>query len=392
MDPMDFGELPDLAARTLGGSVVVANDEFFAERENLINPAPPEFNPSTFGHKGQVYDGWETRRRRQPGHDHAIVRLGTPGVIRGIVVDTAFFTGNFPEQCSVEAASIPGYPSPDELYGQDVEWVELVPKTSLKGNARNPFSVASEQRFTHVRLNIFPDGGVARLRVHGVVVPDPRWFEGVPLDLAALETGGVVEDCSNMFYSSPNNLLLPGETRVMGEGWETARRREGGNDWVLVRRADDGSIRQVVNDTTHFKGNAPAAFRLAGGTRARPSDEWAEILPLPDEVTVLESGLAEDVDGVANCVAAMQAQSSVSELSASYRAALDEEGWDYVLEEETEMQAMYRLQGPECGFLLFMPGDPTAAGGEEDGQAAMVVAQLIPCEHMPPEDMTPPGE
>ncbi|GAA2403539.1 allantoicase [Actinomadura vinacea] len=266
----DFTELPDLAARNLGGGVVAANDEFFAERENLIKPEPAVFTPHTFGHKGQVYDGWETRRRRDHGHDWATVRLGTPGVIRGVVVDTAFFTGNYPEACSVEAASVAGYPSPEELAAAD--WVEVVPRSPLAGDTRNVFAATSGQRFTHVRLNIFPDGGVARLRVHGEVLPDPRWFAGIPLDLAALQNGGVVTDCSNRFYSAPNNLLLPGQARVMGEGWETARRRGGGNDWVNVRLVEEGIVRQVEIDTTHFKGNAPGWFRLTG-------DGGTELLP-----------------------------------------------------------------------------------------------------------------
>ena len=267
---MDFTELPDLAVRTLGGSVVAANDELFAERENLIKPEPAVFQAHTFGHKGQIYDGWETRRRREPGHDWAIVRLGAPGVIRGVVVDTAFFTGNYPAQCSVEAASVEGYPSPAEL--ADAPWTGIVPRSPLKGDTRNPFPVAAEERFTHVRLNIFPDGGVARLRVHGEVVPDPRWLAGGPLDLAALENGGLVADCSNMFYSSPNNLLMPGLARVMGDGWETARRRDEANDWVEVRLAGEGVVRRVELDTTHFKGNAPGWFRLsdAGGTELIP--------------------------------------------------------------------------------------------------------------------------
>jgi len=260
---VDVTAMPDLAVRTLGGGVVAANDELFAERENLIKPQPPVFNPHTFGPKGQVYDGWETRRRREPGHDWAVVRLGVPGVIRSVVVDTAFFTGNFPEQCSVEAVSVDGYPSPDEL--ADLAWTEIVPRSRLRGDTPNPFAVAAEDCWTHVRLNIFPDGGVARLRVHGEVVPDPRWLAGAPLDLAALENGGLITDASNRFYSSPNNLLLPGNARTMGEGWETARRRDDANDWVEVRLAAEGVVRQVELDTTHFKGNAPGWFRLSSG-------------------------------------------------------------------------------------------------------------------------------
>jgi allantoicase len=257
---MDFTELPDLAVRTLGGSVPATNDELFAERENLVKPQPPVFNAHTFGHKGQIYDGWETRRRRTPGHDWAVIRLGVPGVIRGVVVDTAFFTGNYPEYCSLDAASVEGYPDV-----ADIEWTEILPRSALKGDTRNPFTVASEQRWTHVRLNIHPDGGVARLRVHGEAVPDPRFLAGAPLDLAALENGGVVTDASNRFYSSPNNLLLPGKAQVMGDGWETARRRDDANDWVEVRLTASGVVRLLELDTTHFKGNAPGWFRLSSG-------------------------------------------------------------------------------------------------------------------------------
>ena len=166
----EFTTLPDLALRSLGGSVIAANDESFAERESLIRPGRPGFQPHTFGAKGQVYDGWETRRRREPGHDWALVRLGLPGVIRGVVIDTAWFKGNYPPHASVEAVAVEGYPTVAELEAAD--WMEIVPRSELKGDAEHFFEVADERRYTHVRLNIFPDGGVARLRVHGEVRPD----------------------------------------------------------------------------------------------------------------------------------------------------------------------------------------------------------------------------
>lgn len=278
MTSSDFTNLPDLAGRALGGAVVAANDEFFAEKENLINPGPAVYQPHTFGHKGQVYDGWETRRRREPGYDWAIVRLGAPGVIRGVNVDTAFFKGNYPQQVSVEAASVDAHPSPEELLHESVQWVEIVPRSAVQGDTVNLLPAGSEQRFTHVRLNIFPDGGVARLRVHGEIVPDPRWFTGAPLDLAALENGGTVNDCSNRFFAAPNNLLLPGNAQVMGEGWETARRRDSGNEWVSVALGEEGVLRQVELDTTHFKGNAPGWFRLTGGADPQRPDDWIELI------------------------------------------------------------------------------------------------------------------
>ncbi|HWG12584.1 MAG TPA: allantoicase [Streptosporangiaceae bacterium] len=252
---------PDLAARGFGGSVVYANDELFAERENLIKPGDPVFQPHTFGHKGQIMDGWETRRRREPGHDHAIVRLGGGGVIRRVVVDTSFFTGNYPPEVSVEACGAEGYPGPGELAA--AEWITLVPQTPVQGDARNEFTVSVEQRFTHVRLTIYPDGGVARLRVFGEPVPDPRLLPGV-IDLAALENGALVTDSSNSFYNSATNLIMPGLARVMGDGWETSRRRDHGHDWVTVQLACAGTVEVAELDTSCFVGNAPGWASLRG--------------------------------------------------------------------------------------------------------------------------------
>jgi allantoicase len=271
----DFARYPDLASRRVGGSVLWANDELFAERENLIRPQEPVFQPATFGHKGQVYDGWETRRRREPGVDQAVVRLGLPGVVRGIVVDTAFFTGNYPPFCWVEGASVDGHPSPAELSA--VDWQPLVPRSPLLGNTKNPFDVVDPHRYTHVRLTIDPDGGVARLRVHGAPVADPRFLDLASMDLAALENGAEVDGCSNMFYSSPANLVSPGSAAVMGEGWETSRRRDDGNDWVSVRLAAAGVVRMAELDTSHFKGNAPGWAALTG--RVAGAEEWVELLP-----------------------------------------------------------------------------------------------------------------
>jgi len=269
----------DLASRALGGGVVYANDEFFAPADRLVEPAAPTFTPRTFGAKGQVYDGWETRRRREPGHDHAIVRLGVPGVVREVVVDTAFFTGNYPPEAQVEGCCVDGYPAAGDLAG----WTTLVSRSPLRGDACNEFTVDSPWRYTHVRLTIFPDGGVARLRVHGEPVLDPRLAVDGVLDLAAAEHGAHVVDCSNRFYGEPNNLLLPGLAGTMGEGWETARRRDAGHDWVLVRLAAPGFVRLAELDTSHFKGNAPGSAALRGidarGADLADESAWFDILP-----------------------------------------------------------------------------------------------------------------
>jgi allantoicase len=284
----DFRQLPDLAVRNVGGGVVYANDEAFAARENLVTPGPAVFDAAVFGHKGKVYDGWETRRRREPGPagqtwDEAIVRLGAPGIVRGVVVDTAWFTGNYPPEVSVEGLAADGHPTVAQLAAAD-GWEPLVARSPVKGDTENAFSVTSDQRVTHVRLRIYPDGGVARLRVHGEALPDPHLL-GVlgTVDLAAIENGGRVVGCSNIFYSSPNNLLVPGPPRNMGEGWETARRRDDGNDWVEVALTGESVIAVAEIDTSYFLHNAPGWATLRGRNE---SGEWFELLPrtplLPD--------------------------------------------------------------------------------------------------------------
>jgi allantoicase len=309
-DGADPLQLPDLASRALRGSVIAASDEFFAEKENLINPGVPAFTPHTFGHKGQLYDGWETRRRRGadadfgllPGadeHDWAIVRLGAPGVVHAVVVDTAHFTGNFPSACSVEACWADGYP--DQAALESARWGDIVPRSPLKGDAPHVFEIPARarRRYSHVRLRIFPDGGVARLRVHGVVVPDPSLLEGLTFDLAALENGGDVVACSDRFYSAPRNAISPGLPRVMGEGWETRRRRSAGNEWLAVRFAGRAVVSLVEVDTSGYIGNSPGMAEVrgyaGGASDGGASDEatawddpssWAPLLPraplLPD--------------------------------------------------------------------------------------------------------------
>ncbi|MFD7968675.1 allantoicase [Streptomyces clavifer] len=283
-----FTSLLDLADRRLGAGVVAANDEFFAERENLLKPGPAEFDPERFGHKGKIMDGWETRRRRGAGatephptdedHDWALIRLGAPGVVRGLVVDTAHFRGNYPQSVSVEATSLPGSPSPEDLLAPGVAWTPLVPRTAVGGHAANGFVVDAEQRFTHLRLNQHPDGGIARLRVHGEAVPDPAWLAALgTFDLAALENGGQVEDASDRFYSPATNTIAPGRSHKMDDGWETRRRRDKGNDWIRYRLAARSEIRAVEIDTAYLKGNAAgwATLSVSDGE----GEEWTEILP-----------------------------------------------------------------------------------------------------------------
>ncbi|MDQ1585136.1 MAG: allantoicase [Actinomycetota bacterium] len=269
---VDFTTLPVLSDERLGSAVVGRNDEFFALADNLLKSEAPVFVADRFTKRGKWMDGWETRRRRTPGVDWCIVRLGAGGLVRGVVVDTAHFTGNFPKECWLEGCSVDGYPSAEEL--ADAEWMPLGSRTPLSGDHKHLINVSLPARITHVRLTINPDGGIARLRVHGEPVPDPRDVWGMPLDLAALEHGGVVTDCSDMYFSHRHNLNLPTSPQSMADGWETRRRRGPGNDWVVVRLVEEGVLRIAEVDTRFFKGNAPGSFSLDG----RGEGDWRPLL------------------------------------------------------------------------------------------------------------------
>ncbi len=259
----DFTELIDLASQSLGGSVLWANDDFFAAKENLLKAEAAEWREHEYTDRGKWMDGWETRRRREPGFDTCVVRLGLPGVIRGVVVDTSYFRGNSPADCSLEGAVIePAHLDLDSIHS--AHWTELLPRAALQGDSKNPFVIASAQRFTHLRFHIYPDGGVARLRAHGEVVPD--WARlsssGGLIDLASIENGGLSLACSDMFFGSRNNLILPGRPGNMSSGWETRRRRGPGHDWNLLKLGALGLVRRIEVDTSCFKGNAPGRVSI----------------------------------------------------------------------------------------------------------------------------------
>ncbi|HEX6087045.1 MAG TPA: allantoicase [Thermoanaerobaculia bacterium] len=269
-------DLLDLASERLGGSVLYANDDYFAEKENLLKPAKPVWKEHEYTDRGKWMDGWESRRKRVPGFDFAIIRLGLRGIVRSVIVDTAFFRGNFPESCSIEGTSMRVDAPLDDL--MHAEWRELLPRSPLQGNQENIFDIDSNDAITHVRLNIFPDGGVARLRVLGEVVPEWRLAGGLgnEIDLAAAENGAQVLTCSDMFFGPKHNLIMPGRAHNMSDGWETKRRRGPGHDWVIVRLATEGRVRRIEVDTNHFKGNYPDTCSIDGSS---DGEHWTALLP-----------------------------------------------------------------------------------------------------------------
>ena len=278
----EFFDLLDLASERVGGQVIAANDDFFARKENLIKLTEPVWIKDKYTDRGKWMDGWETRRRRTPGHDWCILKLGLAGSISRVIVDTSYFTGNYPESCSIEGCALERGEDP---LADDVAWSEILPGSPLKGDAENCFSVLDSSRYTHLRLNIYPDGGVARLRVYGEAIPDWRSLPNAvdELDLAAIEHGGRILDCSDKFYSAPQNVLLPGGSTGMHDGWETRRRRRPGHDWVTIGLGVAGLITSIEVDTSHFKGNYPDGCSLEACALRDGKDvadaQWSELLP-----------------------------------------------------------------------------------------------------------------
>jgi allantoicase len=247
----------NLADERLGARALFATDDFFAPMARMLNPAEPEWRAGVYDDHGKWMDGWEPRRRRDQGHDYCIVQLAAPCTLALLDIDTRHFTGNYPPFASVQACHVTGIPA------ADAPWREVLPYSALGGNQRNFFELRGTGVCTHLKLNIYPDGGVARLRAYGTVRRDWSLFGGVgaegpaDIDLAAALNGGRALTCSDEHYGAMRNLLLPGRGSSMGDGWETRRRREPGFDWVILSLGHAGRVHMLEVDTAHFKGNFP---------------------------------------------------------------------------------------------------------------------------------------
>ncbi len=273
----------NLADARLGARAISVTDDWFAEVGRMLQPTEPVWKEGVFDDNGKWMDGWESRRKRYSGYDHAVIRLSSAGVIEAIDIDTRYFTGNYPPSASVDACYCEeGDPN------SETEWVELLTSVSLSGDSHNLHLISSENQWTHLRLNIYPDGGVARFRVYGT--PCKNWGETSPgqrVDLAAAMNGGRALACSDQHYGTMSNILMPGRGINMGDGWETARRRTPGFDWVIIALAQPGTVQQVLVDTCHFKGNYPdscsiTAAYVDGGTDQQIEAQslyWETLLP-----------------------------------------------------------------------------------------------------------------
>lgn len=278
-----FEKFVNLADDRLGSKVISVTDEWFAAASRMLQAAAPVWKEGVFDDNGKWMDGWESRRKRFEGYDNAVIRLGVSGSIKGVDIDTSFFTGNFPPSASLDGCfCVEGDPN------EDTQWTEVLSSVELKGNSHHYHEINDDRPYTHLRLNIYPDGGVARLRVYGIPFRD--WARQNPneqVDLAAALNGGRALACSDEHFGRMSNILNPGRGVNMGDGWETGRRRTPGNDWVIVALGHAGIVEKIVVDTLHFKGNYPESCSIQGafvkgGTDGQIETQslyWRELLP-----------------------------------------------------------------------------------------------------------------
>lgn len=268
----------NLASARLGAKAIDVSDDFFAPMERMLHDTDPVFIADKYDDHGKWMDGWESRRKRTPGHDWCVISLAARGEIWGVDIDTGHFTGNYPPQASIEACDEPD--GPDEA----TVWREIVGRTDLVGNSHHYHIIQDKTPATHLRLNIYPDGGVARLRVYGRAVPPNPDGE---IDLAAALNGGRCLAWNDAHFGDPQRIIFPGRGENMGDGWETRRRREPGNDWIITELGMPGIINRIIVDTAHFKGNYPDRCSIEGafydGNEVAPGTmpalDWQLLLP-----------------------------------------------------------------------------------------------------------------
>ncbi|KAK7532999.1 galactose-binding domain-like protein [Phyllosticta citribraziliensis] len=308
IDKTFSGKSIDLISKPLGSEVLAVSDEWFAEAENLINPKAPIRRPGVFTHAGAWYDGWETRRHNPEEFDWAVIKLGVAsGKVKGVEIDTAFFDGNHAPEIAVQGFFAGSNEDADELV-KDPEfggWETILSKQECGPSQRHGWLLAkeTEKAYTHVRLQMFPDGGIARFRLFGSVVPVFPASVDEAFDLAAAVNGGVALSCSDQHFGTKDNLLLPGRGVDMGDGWETKRTRGEHIDWTIVRLGTPAEIERVVVDTAHFRGNFPKQVQIfAGDFQQDPGHEdpgWVEILePIgtgPDQEHEYDEEVLKDV-------------------------------------------------------------------------------------------------
>ena len=273
----------DLASDRLRGYVLASSDQACTSHVGLLGSNAPNSE-----------GGWRTRRRRDTGHDWAILRLGVPGILESLELET---DDDRPTHILLEGCSAPHTCPVDKLK----DWETLVSKSVLEDSSSHRFAITSGKRYTHLRLSIFPDGSITRLRALGH--PVPAWMApgGAPpgsLDLAAVANGAELNDWSDSRSGVPTSLIYPGSRSDKTPGWTTRRRRQSGHEWVTIRLGAAGRVVGVTFDTEGLEGDIPAKVSLEGSSAEKvPAEgEWQGVLPAVPALPNTEHHFSAEVE------------------------------------------------------------------------------------------------
>ena len=241
----------NLADPRIGSKIIFKTDDFFAAAHRILKTDIPVFKDGLFDKHGKWMDGWETRRRRSKGYDYLVLKLGKPGKIFDIDIDTSHFNGNQPTHASLEGCFSRSKPN------KKTKWTRLLGKKKLGPNKNHNFKSQNKSTFNYIRLNIFPDGGVARLRLYGKIEIDKKTINNKNINLTSVLNGASIVGCNNEHFGRAENIIAPGKGKNMGDGWETRRSRGKNFDWLIIKFGKPGLIKKLEIDTHHFKGNYP---------------------------------------------------------------------------------------------------------------------------------------
>ena len=241
----------NLADPRIGSKIIFKTDDFFAAAHRILKTDIPVFKDGLFDKHGKWMDGWETRRRRSKGYDYLVLKLGKPGKIFDIDIDTSHFNGNQPTHASLEGCFSRSKPN------KKTKWTRLLGKKKLGPNKNHNFKSQNKSTFNYIRLNIFPDGGVARLRLYGKIEIDKKTINHKNINLTSVLNGASIVGCNNEHFGRAENIIAPGKGKNMGDGWETRRSRGKNFDWLIIKFGKPGLIKKLEIDTHHFKGNYP---------------------------------------------------------------------------------------------------------------------------------------
>ncbi|WP_419768519.1 allantoicase [Arcobacter sp.] len=271
----------------LGTKILYVSDDFFANAQRMLEESEAVFKDE-YDENGHWMDGWETRRRRDSKNDFCIIKLGVSAKINSFEVDTAHFKGNYPLAVSIKACYSKDINDEEIINNpENFQWKELLVQSDLQGDTKHNFDSSCQDEITHIRMDIYPDGGIARFKAFGTICFDEKLYDMDNINVISMLNGARAVRTNNEFFGALKNILKEKDSLYMGDGWETRRRRTPGFDWGIIELSKPAIIDNIMIDTNFFKGNFPDSFSICSAYIKESTDNsietqsifWEELIP-----------------------------------------------------------------------------------------------------------------